>query len=132
MENGTIVYADSIMSALKMSNKQLAEDIIKAFDDKIENFLGFILEISTSFEKFELLTVDGEYYVKRDREPKDISWLSSGLDWKLESCRPVSYSFDIKDNNFLIIDNLGFSTRPSEICLNSIEIEGDIYRIMRK
>lgn len=132
MENGTIVYADSIMSALKMSNKQLAEDIIKAFDDKIENFLGFILEISTSFEKFELLTVDSEYYVKRDREPKDISWLSSGLDWKLESCRPVSYSFDIKDNNFLIIDNLGFSTKPSEIYLNSIEIEGDIYRIMRK
>ena len=129
--NETIVYVDSILSALKLSNKQFLEDILKSFDDKIENFLGFILEISPTnssvgCEKIQLLTFDGKYYLKSGH---NTGWLVSRIGWNLDSCRPVAYSFDIKDKQ-QIVNNLGFSSEPIELRLYSITIEGDQYLII--
>lgn len=130
MDNGTTVYTGDIVEALKMSNKQFLDDTLKAFDDKIENFLGYILNVSNGVFKAELLVVYDNgpaNYLQSDTNAK---WFDSG-DWNLVSCKPVSYSFDIKDKE-TIIKNLGFNTEPITVSIDSITIEGDKYLIMKK
>lgn len=124
MSTGITSHADSIMSAIIMSNKQL-EDILKSFDGK-KNFLGLIFKVSNYFDSFEIITFDDKYYLKREAKP---FWITSGEDWRLESYKPISYNFDIDDKR-RELENLGFNTEPTEVYVSSINIFGDVYRIM--
>ena len=121
MDNGTTVYVDNIISALEMSNKQFMEDVLKAFDEKIEN----------DFFEFEILHAFDGVRSQYTKQGMEITALRTGGDYILKSCKPVSYSFDIKDDK-IVIKNLGFDTEPKEINIGSITIEGDTYHIMKK
>lgn len=131
MENGTIVYAGGIIEALKMSNKQFLDNTLKAFDDKIENFLGYILTISNGDDKFEMLVVYDNGPTNHVKPNTYGKMFTSGRDWNLDSCKPVSYSFDIKDKE-TVIKNLGFNIEPAVIEMDSITIDGDKYLIIKE
>nr|DAX86126.1 MAG TPA: hypothetical protein [Caudoviricetes sp.] len=131
MDNGTTVYVDNIITALEMSNKQFMEDVLKAFDEKIENCLGCILTISNDFFEFEILHAFDGIRSQYTKQGVEITALRTGGDYILKSCKPVSYSFDIKDDK-IVIKNLGFDTEPKELNIGSITIEGDTYHIMKK
>ena len=124
MSTGITSHADSIMSAIEMDNKYV-KDILKSFDGK-KNFLGYIFEVSNYFASFEIITFDGEYYLKRGAKP---FWITSGEDWRLLSYKPISYDFDIDDKKHEL-ENLGFNTEPTKIYVRSIDIAGEVYRIV--
>lgn len=125
MSTGITSHADSIMSALKMSNKNVKR-VLKSFDDKTENFLGFILKVSSDFDSFEILTFNDEYYLKRGVKP---FWITSGNDLDLISFKMVSYSSNDGDKK-LVVKNLGFNTEPTKIDISSITIDGETYLII--
>lgn len=118
-------HADSIMSALKMSNKNVKR-VLKSFDDKNENFLGFILKVSNDFDSFEILTFDDDYYLKRGVKT---FWATSGNDFDLVSFKIVSYGSNNGDRK-LVVKKLGFNTEPTKLDIGSITIDGETYRII--
>ena len=119
-------HADSIMSALKMSNKNVKR-VLKSFDDKNENFLGFILKVSNDFDSFEILTFDDYYYYLK-RGVKSF-WATSGNDFNLDSFKMVSCSSNVVDK-ILIVKTLGFNIEPTKLDIRSITIDGETYRII--
>ena len=121
MSTGTTLRADSIMSALRMSNKKLFDEL-----DKVENLLGLVLGVSNDFTDYEILTYDGKYYLKRDADP---FWITSGEDWNLNFYKMISCGINIKDKKW-VFENMGFNTEPTEIDISSITIEDDVYRIL--
>lgn len=125
MSTGITSHADSIMSALKMSNKNV-KHLLKSFDDNNENFLGFILKVSNDFDSFEILTFDDDYYLKRGVKS---FWITSGNDFDLVSFKMVSYSSNVGDKK-LVVKNLGFNTEPTKLDISSITIDGETYRII--
>lgn len=117
-------HADSIISALRMSNKKLEEL------DKSKDFLGLVLYMSNYFTDYEILISDDEYYLKRNADP---FWITSGEDWNIISYKMISCNFNIKDNKKEILENLGFNTEPTELGIRSITIGGDErYFIVKK
>ena len=118
-------HADSIMSALKMSNKNVKQ-VLKSFDDKNENFLGFILKVSNDFDSFEILTFNDDYYLKRGVKT---FWATSGNDFNLDSFKMVSCGSNVVDK-ILIVKTLGFNTEPTKIDISSITIDNEVYLII--
>lgn len=121
MSTGITSHADSIISALRMSNKKLFKEL-----DKAENLLGLVLGVSNDFTDYEILTYDGKYYLKHNADP---FWITSGEDWNLNFYKMISCGFNIKDKK-LIFENMGLNVEPTELDISSITIDDEVYRIL--